>query len=190
MATAPFDASKAVTFDLAHGEIRLEDEARRVLVAADALVQLCDAAGGDAVTSFGRSLGEGIARRIAGGIEGSVRDASLETVVDHLSGEWALAGLGSLHFERWGHALVVIIDHALSGPSGEGLLESTLAAAISGAAGGVLSCVRLAREEGRVRFLVTGSTGAEKVRGWLGSGVAWADALGRLQPGAPRGGAA
>jgi hypothetical protein len=180
MATAPFDASKAVTFDLALGEIRQGAAPRRVLVAADALAKLCDAAGREAAASFGRALGEMIGRRASGGIEGNPRDASLEAVVDHLSGEWALAGLGSLGFERWGHALVVVVDHAPSGA--DGLLESTLAAAISGVAGSSLVCVPLAREEARVRFLVTGTAGAAKVRDWLGAGVAWADALRRLQP--------
>jgi hypothetical protein len=183
MATAPFDASKAVTFDLALGEIRLEHAARRMLVAADAIVKLCEAAGAEAVTSFGHALGESIGQRVARGIGGSVRDASLEAVVEHLSGEWALAGLGSLGIERWGRALVVVVDHGPGGADGDRLVEPTLASAMSRAAGTELRSVLLARDGARARFLVTGALGAEKVRTWIGSGVSWAEALVRLHPG-------
>ena len=51
MANPPFDAAKAVTFDLSRGQIQKEDEAR-LLVSASALVALCQAAGADATSAF------------------------------------------------------------------------------------------------------------------------------------------
>src|SRR5579859_5439759 len=109
MAHPPFDASKAVTFDLARGQIQKEDEPR-VLISANALIQLCQAAGGDATAAFARGAGEAIGDAIAKRFEragGDANGAPIDVIVDHLAGEIALAGFGSLTVERWGRALVL-----------------------------------------------------------------------------------
>jgi hypothetical protein len=182
-----FDPSKSVTFDLAHGLVRLEGAPAGLLVPADALAALVAAAGAEAGAAFGRSLGEAMGRRVAGRLtEGAgVRGAAVEVVVEHLGGELAIAGLGSLALERWGRALVLVMDQS---PLGDALLEAALAAAIEAATGRKVRVVGLGREGGRARFFVGGDAGAEKVKAWLGEGIGWGEALVRLHAPAQRDG--
>src|SRR4051812_14422443 len=107
MPEARFDPSKAVTFDLASGLVHIEGAPSRLLVPAEALGALCAAAGDGATAAFGRAIGVPMGRRIASRFAGdsadagdSVRKASVEEIVDHLGGEMAIAGLGSLAIER------------------------------------------------------------------------------------------
>jgi hypothetical protein len=188
MASPPFDASKAVTFDLSRGEIRKDDDERRVLVAARAVTALCQAAGDDATAAFGQSLGESIGASIAHRFErggGDARGASIESIVEHLAGELAVSGLGTVSVERWGRALVLVLDH--SSADNDKMLAPLLGAMVSRAAKVQARCVRLSREGDRARFLVTGESGAGKVRDWLSAGVPWGEALVRLHPAAQEG---
>ena len=99
----------------------------------------------------------------------------------------ALAGFGALSIERWGRALVFVVDRTTGGTDGDRLLAPLLASAISNATKVEARCVRLARDGDRARFLITGPKGAEKVRDWLLSGISWGEALVRLHPGAHAG---
>ncbi len=183
MASPPFDASKAVTFDLSRGEIRKDDDERRVLISARAVAALCQAAGADATSRFGQTLGESIGAAIATRFErsaGDARGASIESIVEHLAGELAVAGLGTVSIERWGRALVLVVDHASA--DGDKVLAPLLGAMVSRAAKVQARCVRLSREGDRARFLVAGEVGAGKVRDWLSAGVPWGEALVRLHP--------
>src|SRR4029079_7095051 len=138
--------------------------------------------GPEASRAFGRGVGEAIGRRVAGHLAeiDGVRAACVGAVVEHVGGERAMTGLGSLSVERWGRALVLVIDQSPLGAGGDGLLECVLAGALEAAVGEQSTVVVLARDEVRVRFLVTGVAGAGKVRAWLDEGVSWGDALVRL----------
>jgi hypothetical protein len=176
-----FDPSKAVTFDLTHGLVHLEGAPSRLLVPADALLALARAAGPEAAAAFGRSLGESMGRRAAARFEGDgLVAAPADVVLDHLGGELALAGLGSLGLERWGRALVLVIDRTPLDAGGDALLEGMLAAAIEAASGRRAHVIALGREGGRTRFLVGGEAAAAKVRAWLSEGLSWGEALMRL----------
>jgi hypothetical protein len=110
----------------------------------------------------------------------------VDTVVEHLGGELALVGLGSLGLERWGRALVLVVDQSPLGAEGDGLLEALLEGALEAAAGRAVRALRLGRDAVRARFLIGGAAGVEKVRAWLAEGVPWGDALVRLHaPAAP-----
>ena len=185
MSNPPFDASKAVTFDLSRGQIQKEGTDTRLLVSASALVALCRAAGADAAAMFARQTGQSIGAAIAARFERAGHDvggAAIDAVVEHLSGELAVAGFGRLSVERWGQALVLVVDYGPATEAGDELLRALLGAAVAGAAKLQLECVRLAREGDRARFFIAGRRGAEKVRQWLGSGVSWGEALVRLHP--------
>jgi hypothetical protein len=189
MANPPFDASKAVTFDLSRGQIQKDDEPR-LLVSASALVALCQAAGPDATSTFGHAAGNAIGESVARRFERAGSDtkaASIESVVEHLGGELAIAGFGAMSIERWGRALVLVVDRGPGGADGDKVLAPLLGAAISKAAKVEARCVRLARDGDRARFLIAGPKGAEKVRSWIMSGVSWGEALVRLHPGAQAG---
>jgi|SRR5580692_1046539 hypothetical protein len=183
----PFDPSQAVTFDLSHGLVHLEGAPSRVLVPAEALGALADAAGLGAAAAFGRAMGEAMGRRAASrlGVGRGVDEATAEAVVEHLGGELALAGLGSLGLERWGRALVLVVDQSPLGAGGDGLLGAALEAALEAAAGREVKTLLLGRDGVRARFLVGGRAGVARVEAWLEDGVPWGEALVRHH--APRG---
>jgi hypothetical protein len=177
MSLPRFDPSKAVTFDLTHGLVHLEGAGPRVLIPADALLALAGAA--DAVArALGAALGQRAAARLG---EAGAAAAPVEAVIEHLGGELALAGLGSLGLERWGRALVLVVDHSPLGAGGDAFLEGVLAAAVAATVqrDGVRA-LRVGRDGTRARFLLGGPAGTDKVRTWLAEGIPWGEALIRL----------
>lgn len=189
MADDRYRPDQDVTFDLASGLVHLDGAPARVLVPADGLSALLAAAGAEAAAAFGRAIGATmglrVAARLAAGAPGSsgnegARAASVEAMVEQLGVEVSLAGLGSLGLERWGHALVIVIDHCPLGANGDGLLEAVTGAAIGAATGRHVHAVLLSREATRARLLLTNEAAAERVRGWLRDGASWGDALTRL----------
>jgi hypothetical protein len=181
MSDPPFDPSKTVTFDLKHGLVDLEGTPG-VLVPSDELLALCAAAGAEATETFGRGIGRWMGHRVVGRFGGgkAVRAASLGAVVDHLSGEWAIAGLGAFGLERWGRALVIVIDRSPLGSAADRLLSATLEGAIHTATGRAVALVLLDSDPVRARFLVGSIAAAGRVREWLGQGLSWGEALARL----------
>ena len=67
MGSPRFDPSRAVKFDLASGQI--DADGSRVVIPADAVMQLWRAAGEDAQRDFGRRIGTEIGRQIAEQLE-------------------------------------------------------------------------------------------------------------------------
>ena len=177
-----FDPSKTVTFDLANGLVHLDGTPARVLVPGDALLALARAAGPDAAYAFGHSLGETMGQRVAHrlGAPASVNAATVSVVMDHLSGEFALWGLGSLSLERWGRSLVIVLDQSPLGPEGDAMIGALLKGAIATATGRGVHVLVLDRAAVRARYLVGGPSGVERMRAWLAEGVPWGDALVRL----------
>jgi len=104
-------------------------------------------------------------------------------VVEHLGGELALMGLGSLGLERWGQALVLSMSHSPLGAAGDLLLGAVLEGAMQRSFGRDVVAIKLVRDMDQVRFLIAGHSGAHKVNGWLSQGVSWGDALSRLASG-------
>lgn len=174
-----FNPSGSVSFDLVRG--RVDCGGDHVLVAADALVDLCRAAGDEAVSDFGRRLGTAVGRRVADRLGDGAASASLEEVLDQLGGELAVAGLGSLGLERWGRALVLTIDGGPFGQQLDRLLGAVLEGALQRAFGRDCHATKLMRDDRQVRFLIANAASAGKVSEWLGSGVSYGDALARLQ---------
>ncbi len=183
-----FDPSNAVTFDLESGLVHLEGAPFRLLVPAGALAALLNSAGAEAIRAFGHALGEPMGRRLctrfagheqSGGAE-AVRGASLDAMVDHLGGELSLAGLGALSLERWGHALLLVVDHSPLGKEGDAMLEAVLSSALQAATGRAANAVLLGRDNSRARFLIAGDKALSKVRAWLGEGLGWGEVLTRL----------
>jgi hypothetical protein len=185
----PFDPTKAVLFDLSKGLVHLEDASARLLVPAAAIATLAKAAGPEATQVFTRSLGEPLGLRVAKHLAGeeSARSALVDVVIDHLGGELALVGLGSLALERWGRAMLLLVEQSPLGAEGDSLLASVLEAALSKATGRDVRCVSLMRDGVRARFLVAGGAAAERAQSWLKEGVSWGEVLARLHaPAEPR----
>jgi hypothetical protein len=174
-----FDPSYALEFDFGYGQIRVANASPRVVIPSDALLALCEGASVDALRDFGRRLGIEAGRTMNDRL-GEAWQASLETVVEHLGGELALMGLGSLGLERWGQALVLSFNHSPLGWAGDILLGFILEGAMQRSFGRDVVAVKLVREAAQVRFLIAGHAGAYKVNGWLSQGVPWGEVLGRL----------
>jgi hypothetical protein len=154
------------------------------LVAADALVELCKHAGDESLTNFGRKLGTELGLRVTShwGDRGG-EDISVEGFVEHLGGNLALLGLGSFSVERWGKALVFVVQESPFGASGDVLLGAVLEGALQRCMGRDACAVLLGRDADHVRFLVTGGPGAAKIRAWMADGKTWGEALARLHEG-------
>jgi hypothetical protein len=180
MAAQSFDATHAVHFDLRNGSIRTGGETERgVLVPSHLLQGLVASASTDASEAFGRGLGTAIGRRARERLK-DPGASSLEACVNQLAGQAALAGIGSLAIERWGRALVVLIEGSALAPA---LLAPTIASLLEATFDRKVWCTLLASEAQVARVLVASEAGVGRVRQWLDEGVPWADALARAQRG-------
>ena len=177
MAVLSFDATSAVRFDVPRGRVAAgRDEERVLLIPATALDDIILSAAPGAVEAFGRGLGASIGRRAAarlGGAEG----ASIETFLNQLAGEAAIAGVGAIGIERWGRALVMVVEGS---PLAGTLLGPLVAAAIEAASGRRVWTALLSRDENAARLFVGSERGATRIREWVASGVPWAEAIAKL----------
>jgi hypothetical protein len=179
MAGPAFDPSGAVRFDLKSGAASDTRGARLLLVPASALEAL------DAPTlqllgrEIGRACGARVAARLGG--DAGVRSAQLEVVVSHLAGELAVAGLGAIHVERWGRAMVAV----LANPSvaKDEFLAAVVGAAIGAASGRDLAGATLGRDGTSVRIFLGAQATADKVRASVAAGKSHAEILSALQSG-------
>ena len=180
MAAGSFDPMHAVRFDLPSGSVRAGAEGDRVvLVPAAALADIALSAPAEAVEALGRALGSAIGRRAASRM-GDPQNASVEDFVTQLSGEAALAGVGTLTVERWGRALVVLIEgSALPGA----ILGPLVRSAIEMACGRRVWCAPLSGDERTSRIFVGSELGVGRVRDWIASGLSWDEALVKLHGG-------
>ena len=175
------DVSGAIRFDLGSGAGRLAGGEAGVVVPAAVLGELVTAASADARKAIGRKLGEHLGKNVArraGGAK-ALLDGGLEATASLLAAELALSGLGSCNLERWGRALVV---HVAGAPTlGADFVASIIEGALAQGTGKSLEATVLSDGSDGVRVVITSQSAAGRIRGWLGDGVAWADALGRLQ---------
>ena len=182
MTAATFNPAQSVRFDLTHGAVRAGTaDDRLLLVPASALVDLALSASTEAAEAFAHALGSAVGRRAAARI-GDASGSSPEDFVTHLAGEAALAGLGVLSVERWGRALVVLLEGSpLVGP----LVGPFVGAALEGASGRKVATTVLSheRDEHRARVLVSSEGAVGRVREWIAAGASWGDAITRLQGG-------
>lgn len=177
MGTPRFDPTHSLEFNFDRGTVKLGGQSERVLVPADVLASLLKGADSETRKDFAHRLGTEAGRRVSERIDGT---ASIPSVVEHLGGELALMGLGSLAFERWGRALVVTVVGSPLRAEGDELLAGILEGALQRAFGRASAVVPIQRDDSLVRLLVVSKGTAERVRGWLASGVSFGDALARL----------
>jgi hypothetical protein len=180
MAAPSFNPTHAVRFDLPHGAVRsgAEDD-RLLLVSAAALMDLALAAPSEAVEALGVALGSAVGSRAAARLA-NPSTASLEDFVTQLAGEVALAGIGVLSVERWGRALVIVLEDS---PLLGSLVAPFVAAALEGASKRKVWGTLIARDQQAARVLVSSERAIDRVRSWIASGVAWGDAITRLHGG-------
>jgi hypothetical protein len=172
-----FNPTHSVRFELARGRVSLDGTEARLLLPPEALLPLLASAGKDGVRDFGHRLGTELGRRVGARLD--TKD-SVAAMVEHLGGELALAGLGSLGVEVWGRALVFTLEGSPLGRDGDALLSAILEGALQRALSRDTSVVPIDRQDGHVRLAVVSRKTAEGLQQWLASGVSWGDALARL----------
>jgi hypothetical protein len=166
----PFNPSQAVQFDLAKGQVKLGASLPRVLVPADALSDLLRNSSEEAKRAFGRKLGAEAGRRIAERLRDELSAASIEVLVEHLGGELALVGVGSLGVERWGRALVITIDEPPWPADTDWLLAAIVEGALEAAFSRSSHVIETPRAGSQARLLVMGERANETVRRLLAEG--------------------
>jgi hypothetical protein len=180
MAGPAFDPNGAVRFDLRAGAATDARGARLVVLPAGALEAL-ERAHPDAVAALGAETGKTCGARVAARLGGDtgVRAAQLEVVVSHLAGELAVAGLGAVHLERWGRAMVLV----LANPSvaSERFCGAVLAGALGAATGREVATAAIGKDAGGLRFFVGTRATSERVGKLVASGTPFAQALASLQ---------
>jgi hypothetical protein len=172
-----FDPTHTVRFDLPQGSVRAGREGDPVLlVPCAALDDLVLSAPTEAVEILGRALGSAIGRRAAARLA-DPKTASVEAFVTQLAGEGAVSGVGVLSIERWGRALVVVLEKS---PLVGTLLAPFVASAMEAAFGRKVWTLLLARDERAARVLVASERAVERTREAIASGRSWGEALAKL----------
>lgn len=174
-----FDPTGAVRFDLRSGSASDSRGDRLVLVPSAALELLSSEALAKIGEEIGRSCGARIAARLGG--DSAVRGAALETVITHLAGELAIAGIGALHVERWGRAMVAIVTNA--SVADDAFVAAVLSASLSSASGRSAVAAPLGREGDVARYFIGSAATSERVRGLAASGKGYAEIVATLQGG-------
>jgi hypothetical protein len=183
-----FDAKGALRFDLSSGAASDTRGSRLILLPASALEAL-DRTTPGALAHLGSELGRGCGVRVAARLGGdaSVRTADIEAVATHLAGELAIAGVGSLSVERWGRALVLVVENP--GVASDGFIGAVLGGALVAAAGREVAIAPLGRDDTKARYFVGAQPTVLKLRSLIAEGRSWSDALAALHQGTPPKGA-
>lgn len=190
-----FDMSGAVNFDLVRGQVSLDASSYSLMVPASAVRALCEAADPEVLKDFGGRIGNGIGRRMLQRFPQQLKNVSAEELIDHLGGEVALAGLGSLNLEFWGKAMVfgltgcplVEAEPARNTEAFE-FLKSLMGSALSRCFGRNVRLAALGVVSTTSRFVVCTEQSAARVEGWLLQGCNYGEALARLNAGSSDGG--
>lgn len=179
MAASSFDATGAVQFNLSHGAVRAGSEREPVLLMpCSALDDLALSAPAEAEV-LGRALGAAIGKRAASRLA-DPKAASVESFVTQLAGECAVAGVGLLSVERWGRALVVVVEGSpLAGP----LLAPLVASALEATLGKRVAAGLLARDAKVARVLVASEAAVGRALEAIAGGTPWGEVLAQLNAG-------
>jgi hypothetical protein len=180
MSGPAFDPNGAVKFDLKSGAASDARGQRVVLLpstAIDALAKSNEAVVIQLGSDLGRACGARVSQRLGG--DNGVRAAQLDVVVSHLAGEIAIAGIGAVHIERWGRAMICVVTNP--SVASDAFLGAVVAGALSAAAGRELVPAPLGREGAEVRFFVGARATADRARALAQQGKKFSEIVAALQ---------
>ncbi len=180
MSEPHFDPVLALKLDFDQGHVTLRGQGQCLVVPKGALLELLQAAGDEAASNFGQQLGVEIGRRLAERFGSAIETASIEIFVSHLGGEMALLGLGALAVERWGRALIILIEGAPAGTTGASLASAVLVGALQRALSRDSAAVEIMKSDDTLRLLLVSKATAHEVQNWLDQQVPWGTVLTRL----------
>jgi hypothetical protein len=105
-----FDPKGFYEFDLARGAVSTRGGARVIVLSDTVVASLVSAAVETGDLTVLRELGKQIGAQVVASLGGAVFDDSPEQVLAHTSGWLGVLGWGRLGFERWGQALVAVME--------------------------------------------------------------------------------
>ncbi len=187
MSEPRFDPTLALKLDFDQGQVTLRGQGPCLVVPKGALLDLLSNAGDEATSNFGQQLGTEVGRRMVENLGSGIDTASIEAFVEHLGGELALLGLGALSVERWGKALVLVVEGGPAGETGVALASAVISGALQRALSRDVAVVELMKSDSTLRLLVVSKAAGDEVKQWLSEEVPWGSVLTRLH--APRGNA-
>ncbi|MBK8587747.1 MAG: hypothetical protein IPN77_01250 [Sandaracinaceae bacterium] len=110
MSNIGFDPKGFYEFDLARGAVSTRGGARVIVLSDTVVASLVSAAVETGDLTVLRELGKQIGAQVVASLGGAVFDDSPEQVLAHTSGWLGVLGWGRLGFERWGQALVAVME--------------------------------------------------------------------------------
>ncbi|MBK6575281.1 MAG: hypothetical protein IPG17_03560 [Sandaracinaceae bacterium] len=166
MSNIGFDPKGFYEFDLARGAVSTRGGARVIVLSDTVVASLVSAAVETGDLTVLRELGKQIGSQVVASLGGAVFDDSPEQVLAHTSGWLGVLGWGRLGFERWGQALVAVMEGVPA------LDEDSLGiAALLGGVISSLSKLEVACVPVGGKFLVCNPAIAESVWLWANDGV-------------------
>lgn len=187
MAAIAFNPSKAVVFDLARGGVHLgrragEAGTAHVLVPVDLFATLVDHYAG--ARALGHTIGGDVVKRAlarAGQEVGSMRSLTLAEVVDVLGGEFALLGLGSLRVERWGDAMLFVLDPCALDDRADPFVEGIVEGVVETGGARAAHATVIDRSDETVRVLVAGAAATDRAKELAKRGTPFTEIVSELQ---------
>ncbi len=179
--TQRFDPTRAIVFDLARGQLRDAEGARRFNLPIELVMRLYRQAPDEVRQDFAQGLGSDLGRRVSESLGSEARSASVEVWTEHLGGQIALMGLGNLRVERWGKGLVLRLEGVASETFE--LVRNLLIGALQRALGHDVALVAF-EEEQSVAFLVLSEQSALKAEALVQQGETLARVVESLHQGA------
>jgi hypothetical protein len=174
-----FDPGGFYEFDLAKGVVRTAGGSRVLLLSAEAVVPLVAAAVKHGDLTPIRRLGKGLGEHVRTSLDAPVDGLTPETVLGHAAAVVALFGWGRLGMERWGDALVVVLEDVPEIDEHRLGVAALLGGLFSALAGREVACVPTKES----RFLMLAPEVAEDVWGWTRAGADLPTVVGRLASG-------
>jgi hypothetical protein len=172
-----FDPAGYFAFDLARGSVHTRHGDRVLMLSSDVISPLVATAArhGDltAVRGLGKRMGEHAARSLGG----DVGAQEPERVLEHAAATLALLGWGVLGMERWGAALVLVLEGSPQLDADCLGLAALLGGLLTSLGGRDVACVPVGHT---ARFVVVHPQVAETVWSWAKDGVSLAEIVGRL----------
>lgn len=175
----PSNVAATVKFDLPEGTISLDGSSPRLMVPAEALVDLLGASSEEAVYDFGHRIGTELGRRLAAKFADPGR-TSIDAFAAELGDQLAVLGLGNMELERWGRGLIVRFRATSLAGGGEDLLAAIVEGALQRAMARDVRALVVGADEAGIRLLLLNEGAVAKARSWMAEGADFIETLDRL----------